>query len=65
MLGSPAGALIESDHVEPGLPRFPGDAAYVMRVAATFQAMDQDERGMPVSVRLPVAVAEELGLRRD
>jgi hypothetical protein len=65
VLGSTAVALVESDHVEPGPPRFPGDAAHVMRVAAPFQAMDQDERGMSVSVRLPVAVAEELGMRRD
>ena len=65
MLGPPAIALVEPDHVEPGLPGFPGDAQHVMRIAASFETMDENHGRALFRVGLPMTIAQNARLRRN
>ena len=62
VLGPAAVALIETDHIEPGAPRFSCDSVHVMRFAAAFQTVEQDDRAVLFRTVLPMAVAEELSV---
>ncbi len=65
VLCSAAVPLIEADHIQAGAPSLVGDPKHVGGVATAFEAMDEDERPCASTGRLPVAIAEELRVRRD
>jgi len=60
MLGSSTGPLVHADDVASCAIGFFPDTAHVVRVAATFKAMDQDDGRTCRAIRLPMAEAEQL-----
>ncbi len=62
MLSSATGPLIQSDDIAARAIGFCGDAAHIVRLAAAFQAMHQDQGPAGGTMGLPVAVPEQLSM---
>jgi hypothetical protein len=60
MLGSTTGPLVHADDVASCAISFLPDTAHVVRLTATFKAMDQDDGRTGPAIRLPMAKAEQL-----
>src|SRR5712691_8891767 len=57
--------LVQPDGVEPRPPGFVCDAQHVVGLTASFEPMDEDERGMFVAVLVPMAITQDPGFWGD
>ena len=65
VLGAPAVALVQPHHVPAGRPRFVGHATHVVRLARSFEPVQQEERGSCRAAALPMTMREHAGVGRD
>src|ERR1043165_2870515 len=63
VFGSAARPLVHPDDIESGTICFRGDTTHIVRLAAAFKAMHEDHGPACRAVGLPVAEAEQLGMR--
>ena len=64
-VGASAIALVVADHVHARSQRLLGDSEHVLRIAGTFESVDDDDGQRARAVRLPVAMAKHLDAGLD